>query len=627
MLSVVATLVIAGTCNALWAQKPTVEQALGLTPIQHDVNFERPTKDEVENCRISAEESGKAMAWVVRGPAGELLRRFVDTNGDNKVDQWCYYLNGVEIYRDIDDDFNGKADQYRWMGTAGIRWGLDKDEDGAIDRWSAISAEEVSSEIIYAVRDGDARRFENVLLTAPELKALQLGAELEAEIAKRIESARADFRNFAARQKVIQAKTEWVDFGGLRPGLVPSGTDASKQDIIVYENVVAMVETEGQHAQVPIGTLVETPQGWRCTGAPVMDGDAPRPAAQFLFFRPSQPTLADIPATDQGLSPQTEKLISTLESLDKQLAAARDPRELASLNTQRADTLEQLAAEAGDNDKSMWLMQLVDTVGGAAQSGAYPEGTRRLAKLLAELDRTKSDKELLAHTRFTFLSSQYAVDLQASDADFGKIQQQWLDDLASFVQDFPATRDTPEALLQLALANEFAGKEKDANRWYTTIVTSFPQSQLAAKAAGAKRRLESVGEEIAFAGKTIDGKEFDLSRLRGNVVLLHYWATWCEPCKDDMEAIRKLEAAYRKQKFVVVGVNLDQNQRDVNEFLRSQRLPWTQLYEPGGLDSRLANELGVFTLPVMILIDSRGRVVNRQLNVGELEAEVQKLLR
>ena len=83
-------------------------------------------------------------AWVVTGPAGETLRQFVDSNADNKVDQWRYFRGGIEVYRDVDKDFDGKADQYRWLGTAGTRWGLDIDEDGEIDRWKSISPEEAT---------------------------------------------------------------------------------------------------------------------------------------------------------------------------------------------------------------------------------------------------------------------------------------------------------------------------------------------------------------------------------------------------------------------------------------------------------------------------------------------------
>ena len=47
--------------------------------------------------------------------------------------------DGIEVYRDVDSNFNGKADEYRWLGTAGSRWGIDDNEDGRIDSWKTIS--------------------------------------------------------------------------------------------------------------------------------------------------------------------------------------------------------------------------------------------------------------------------------------------------------------------------------------------------------------------------------------------------------------------------------------------------------------------------------------------------------
>jgi len=123
--------------------------------------------------------------WLVFNSAGQLLRRFLDTNGDNKIDQWCYYKNGIEVYRDIDSNQNGKADQYRWLGTGGTRWGLDDNEDGRIDRWKVISAEEVSAEVVAALRTADEKRFQRLLLGSEELKALGLGEVQATELAKK----------------------------------------------------------------------------------------------------------------------------------------------------------------------------------------------------------------------------------------------------------------------------------------------------------------------------------------------------------------------------------------------------------------------------------------------------------
>jgi len=621
LLSACSICLLISMAAELLAQ-PSVAEALKLKPMQSGVDYATPDDSDLANCRIAGEDVGGQTAWVVRGPSGEILRQFVDSNNDNKVDQWRYFRGGIEVYRDVDQDFNGKADQYRWLGTAGTRWGIDRDENGKIDGWKFISAEEVTGEIIEAIKQKDLRRFENVVLSEQELKELGLGERLLTLITERIKNARSQFAKAVKSQQQITPETEWIDFGGLRPGTIPAGTDGSTNDVTVYENVVAMVETAGQTSQVPIGTLVRVGEGWRVIDLPIGDGDDP--ASQFVFFEGSRQPGADT----VGISEETEQLISQLEAIDKQLAVATEPQQMQLVTEKRADTLEKLAKSSRlTSDREMWWMQFADTVGTAAQSGTYPDGTRRLKALRQLLERTSRNKELLAHVTFSHMSAEYAEQLQQEDADFGKIQDTWLVQLESFLKKYPNSNDSPEAMLQLALAKEFAGEEKDANRWYSTIVSDFPDSPLARKAAGAKRRLECVGKSIALSGRTVAGKPFELAKLKGNVVLLHYWATWCEPCKRDMAILQSLQKKYARKNLKVVGVNVDAQSDELVQFFRKQKPEWTHLYEEGGLDSRLASEMGIFTLPVMLLIDKNGKVVDRQIHGAQLEQEIEKLVR
>ena len=228
---------------------------------------------------------------------------------------------------------------------------------------------------------------------------------------------------------------------------------------------------------------------------------------------------------------------------------------------------------------------------------------------------------------FRRMSAAYAQDMQASNADFVKVQSKWLDDLKAFVEGHPKSSDTSEALLQLAIAEEFSGQADEAVKWYGQILADFPKSLPAKKASGAKTRLQSVGKAITLRGRDLRGKQVDLARYRGKTVLIQYWATWCEPCIPDMARIKELVTKYAKQGFTVIGVSLDSQRADVAKFAQGNRLTWPQIHEPGGLESRLANEMGILTLPTMILVDKNGRVVNRGIHVTELDAELGKLLR
>jgi thiol-disulfide isomerase/thioredoxin len=161
---------------------------------------------------------------------------------------------------------------------------------------------------------------------------------------------------------------------------------------------------------------------------------------------------------------------------------------------------------------------------------------------------------------------------------------------------------------------------------YAAIAASFPETAQARKAAGAVRRLESVGKPLALAGPTVDGKQVAVASLRGVPVLVHYWSTDCEPCQVDLAQIRELQAKYGPKKFAVVGVALDGDKAKLAKFLQAKPLPWPQLHEPGGLDSRLAEEFGVLALPTMVLVGADGLVIDRNVSITGLEKRLDDLV-
>jgi thiol-disulfide isomerase/thioredoxin len=225
------------------------------------------------------------------------------------------------------------------------------------------------------------------------------------------------------------------------------------------------------------------------------------------------------------------------------------------------------------------------------------------------------------------MTAEYTNDLQKPKADLAKIQSKWIEDLEGYVKQFSGTRPSGEAMLQLAVSQEFAGEDDAAIKWYRQIIDTFPKSEIAEKANGAVRRLRIVGKPFELQGNGLDGRQVDLSTMRGRVVLVHYWATWCEPCKEDMKQMRSLLAKFGGRRFAIVGVNLDDETQTARNHVRSNRISWPQIHDAGGLESRLAKQMGVFTLPLTMLVDESGAVVNRQMTVEELEDELGKRLK
>lgn len=605
---------------------PTVGQTLQLKPTQPGVEIDIPKEDEIAQCTVSAERIGKDVGWVVKDGRGYVLRRFLDTNGDNRVDTWCYFQNGIEVYRDVDSNGDGKVDQFRWLNTAGTRWGIDSNQDGVIDRWQQISPEEVVEEAVRALVTNNPARFQSLLLTADELKNLQLSADTAREIAQLLSQAGAQFAQISGKVSRL-GTVKWVQFSGHRPGVVPAGPDGPKTDVIVYENVVALAETEQGTAQFLLGTLIQVGSAWKLVTVPQpVDDQATLTAAPNLFFRPPQ-IAQDQPAVQSELSEEMQKLLDELEKLE---AAARDAQTLeqqAALNAKRADVIETLEAKSTrPEDKAMWVRQLADFISAAVQAGTYPQGAERLAAVYARLSKDPAQKELAAYVRFRQLTAEYSLALQAPGANYDAIQKKWAESLDQFLKEYPEAPDAASALMQLAIGKEYVDDVEAAKGLYEQVVKRFPKAAEAPKAQGALRRLNLEGQVLDFRGKDPQGGTVDLAAYRGKVLLVHYWASWCEPCKTDIAILKDLIGRYGGR-LAIVGVNVDARLEDMQAYLAEAKLPWPQIYEPGGLESRPAVELGVVTLPMMILLDEQGRVVNRNVLAGELERELRRLIR
>ena len=612
---------LAGSNLLAQANAPTAAAALRLMPTQKaDVEIDMPSAAEAENCKIEARPDRSG--WIVRAANGQILREFVDTNKNQVVDRWCYYKDGVEVYRDIDENHDGRAEQMRWMNTAGIRWGLDTNQDGTIDSWKMISPEEVTAEIVAAMRTRDTARFQRVMLTEGEMAGLGLGEERAAALKTKVGKAKAAFENLLKTQQLVTDKTTWVDFGGTRPGIVPAGTAGSTSDLVAYENVVTMIDTTGKNGQLQVGTLVKVGDLWRVIDAPTLETNV---AGGFFFDNPQRGGISGgIDAPPEAM----QKLLDEAQKLDLALEKATTPAEQARLSAQRADKLQEIVDSVDAKEKSLWNKQLADAISAGVQTGQYPDGLARLKMLSEKLAANKDDADTAAFVTYRYLQAEYGVSMQQPNVDYVKLQAAWLEKLEKFVTDYPKSPDSAEALLQLGSSEEFAGQDAKAKGWYQKIVTNFPQLTLAKKAAGAIARLDSVGQVMQLSGKAIGtGTNVNLSAYKGRVVLIHYWATWCEPAKVDIAQLKELHSKYNKAGFELIGVNLDEQAATAVNYLTTNRLPWAQLHEPGGLDSRLASEMGIMNLPTMILVDENGKVAHRGIHITELENDLQKRVR
>jgi thiol-disulfide isomerase/thioredoxin len=600
------------------AAQPSVEYALGLKPKQF-VEYDIPSEEEAKMATLAMEKTNGMTSWVVRSAAGILLRRFADTNGNRVVDQWSYCKDGLEVYRDIDTDQNTKPDQCRWFGVAGSRWAIDANEDGAIDEWKVLSPEEATAEIVRALANREPAIFNRLLPSTAELEGVGFAEELFAQVSTQVTDAKKLFEALSREQKEVTLQTQWTAMLAGLPGVIPKSPDGATADITAYDNVVALTEVAGGGGgQIFVGSLVRFGSVWRPLALPQLSSSSGTVTESLSIFSPRM----DSAALQAGTESETlQPFLEQLRIIEQEMQKA-ERADLAELITKQVRILDDVAKRAEGDEKEFWLRQLAETLAAAAQEGTMPNALGELEELSEKLPADEPLKSFLA---FRLASARYATRMQDKDADIEKVQAAWLEELAAFVEVYPEAQDAAEASLQISIADEFSGKEESAMQRYQQIVNNFPSSASARKASGALRRLKAVGKPLNLSGTTIDGQKISLQQFKGKPVLVHYWATWCEPCKVDIARIRELQEKYQRD-IVVVGIALDEDKSALQQFLAKKPLNWPQLFEPGGLDGRLAEDLGVLTLPTMLLIDKEGIVVERNILVTDLENKLKEVV-
>ena len=618
--------------NSLVAAPAVVETLNRFKPTKADVDYDQPTAQQAAQSQLKSVREANASGWVVTDANDLVLRKFFDTNGDTKVDRWSYFKAGVEVYRDIDSDYDGKADQFRWLGAAGIRWGVDEDANGTIDYWKVISAQEVSQELIAAMQSGDQLRFARLFANDREIQGLGVSPELQQKLSDGRAQAVQAFAASAAASSLLEKNARWVHFGGTH-GVLPSGSDGRTQDLYVYDNVIAVIEHEKTHRQILVGALLRSGNTWRLVQLPPAlsaagSGTSGNQVAQYEGYFFSSSNAAPI-ATNQGgtdeMSAEIQQLLAQLEKIDLQLVSVSSATAGQLLNKQRTDVLVQLISKSSSaEEKSNWIRQFADTVSAAVQSGAYPQGIVQLQSLDSQVARAGGADH--AYVQFRLMTARYGDSLRKSPEQFAAVQEKWLVDLDAFVKKFPASGDAPEAIFQLAIAEEFAGSYDRAIAYYGEIVSKYPQAPIAPKAAGAQRRLNLKDKPLALVAKTLSGQQIDTRRFSGRIVVIHYWASWSDPSTQDMALLKRLASKYG-DKIAVVGVNLDADPNAALQLLQNSGFSWPHLYSSGGMDSSLANQLGIVSVPMIFLVGSDGKVVKTSVHSAELEGLIEKLLK
>jgi peroxiredoxin len=235
-----------------------------------------------------------------------------------------------------------------------------------------------------------------------------------------------------------------------------------------------------------------------------------------------------------------------------------------------------------------------------------------------------SDTNLSEDDRFEIRNEDVRRSVHAKEADGDSAMLAEFEKGARMIQkEFPKRPDFVVMLLQLA-----ENSDPDKSRaLLKEIATNDAPAELKEATTNMQTQLDRVGSPFTLQFKAVDGREVDLAKMQGKVVLVTFWATGSEPSVDLLGEIKESYDKRHEKGLEVVGINMDEDKENLTNFLASQQITWPQFFDGLNAKTKFAVQYDVKQddLPAAWLVDKKGTL--RYINAGfDMNRKIDSLL-
>lgn len=216
----------------------------------------------------------------------------------------------------------------------------------------------------------------------------------------------------------------------------------------------------------------------------------------------------------------------------------------------------------------------------------------------------------------------HAQVMQAKQAELAALEQQRTRDIIAFIE------QNPTSLTTLGLIN-FVNIDEHPDvveKLVTELFKAYPDNFLVKdfhKQVASRFFLKEGSEIPDISLLDRNGKSISLSSMRGKVVLLDFWASWCGPCRAEIPNIKQAYAKYSDKGFDVYSVSIDRTKDAWLQSLDVLKMPWTNVFDAS---QEYAAQFGVSSIPFTILIDANGKIIAKNVRGATLEQYLSQLI-
>ncbi len=275
-------------------------------------------------------------------------------------------------------------------------------------------------------------------------------------------------------------------------------------------------------------------------------------------------------------------------------------------------------ASARRGEARMALMSIDNSL--AMLTGKEP----KLAAQEKELQAIASDKETPPKVRadaslalLQFTSEKFSRDRSEQNARA----------LVEGINDFLAANpeDEREPVLRLTEAQALEVYDPAKARTLYEKAAAKKNTGLGKAAQEALDLMDLRDKPVELTFTAVDGSKVDLAALRGKVVLLDFWATWCPPCREEVPALVAAYEKFRDRNFQVIGISLDKSKDALEQFTKEYKMTWPQFFDGKGWENELAQRFKIQSVPTLWILDREGKLADANPR-GRLDEAIEAVL-